>query len=371
MTRSLPKIYSCMVVKNNGPVALRQKTLKDGRTSLYLDIYHEGKRSYEFLKLYLLPGRGKEEREHNNETLKLAAAIRAKRVVEIQNGEYGYASSRYTLLSYFDEVFNSHTSTLTSGSITNWCATRSHLASFGAGQIKLSKVTSGTLNDFIEHVRSAGAGEATLKNHMSRVNMVIRKAIRCGLAKPNALADLSAIKPQSAERMYLTLDEVRRLAATPCKHEGLRRAFLFSCLTGLRKSDVLALRWGDVTEQDGMTRIIFRQKKTRRQEYLDITPNAVAYMGERKGAEDRVFVVEGETSHSDRLAAWVKEAGIEKKITFHCARHTFATLMLSLDVDLYTVSKLLGHSNIGTTQIYAKILDKGKQAAVRKIPKIE
>ena len=94
-----------MVVKNNGPVALRQKTLKDGRTSLYLDIYHEGKRSYEFLKLYLLPGRGKEEREHNNETLKLAAAIRAKRVVEIQNGEYGYASSKYTLLSCFFRTF--------------------------------------------------------------------------------------------------------------------------------------------------------------------------------------------------------------------------------------------------------------------------
>ncbi len=60
-------------------------------------------------------------------------------------------------------------------------------------------------------------------------------------------------------------------------------------------------------------------------------------------------------------------AGIEKHITFHCARHTYATLQLSLGTDIYTVSKLLGHENLRTTEVYAKIIDEKKQEAASKI----
>ena len=133
----------------------------------------------------------------------------------------------------------------------------------------------------------------------------------------------------------------------------------------------MRLRWVDVQRQGAFVRLIFRQKKTGEQEYLDISSEAVPFMGERGGDGERVF---GDFHYSDtmrrELQSWVSRAGINKRITFHCARHTFAVMMLDLGTDIYTVSKLLGHRRLSTTQIYARVLDKGKQAAVSRIPSI-
>lgn len=171
--------------------------------------------------------------------------------------------------------------------------------------------------------------------------------------------------------MYLTLEEVRMLAATPCRYPDIKRSFLFSCLTGLRKSDIEKLVWGEIHKQGDYTRIIFTQKKTGGLEYLDISPEAEKLLGERGKESDLVFPFMHSISLiEDTLKSWTTEAGIKKHITFHCGRHTFATLMLDLGTDLFTVSKLLGHRDVKTTQIYAKILDKNKQQAVSKIPTI-
>ena len=182
---------------------------------------------------------------------------------------------------------------------------------------------------------------------------------------------IEGFKAEEGKRMYLTIDEVRKLAQTPCRSEEVKCAFLFSCLTGLRRSDIAKLTWGEVHHQSGFTRIIFRQKKTGGQEYLDITEQAAALMGERGADDERVFKwFNSPGSTNDIIRVWVANAGINKDITFHCGRHTFATMMLDLGADIYTVSKLLGHADISTTQIYAKVLDKKKQAAVAAIPDV-
>lgn len=171
--------------------------------------------------------------------------------------------------------------------------------------------------------------------------------------------------------MYLTIDEVKRLAKVECEYPQIKAAFLFSCLTGLRRSDVLRITWGDVYEQGEFTRLIFKQKKTNGQEYLDITQEARVLMGERgKPTEHPFSNIHSPTCTNKAIQEWVLRAGIDKKITFHCARHTFATMMLDIGTDLYVVSKLLGHREIGTTQIYARVMDKNKQAAVAAIPSI-
>lgn len=153
----------------------------------------------------------------------------------------------------------------------------------------------------------------------------------------------------------------------------IKRAFLFSCLTGLRRSDIVKLTWGEVHKQGDFTRIIFRQKKTGGQEYIDITPQAADLIGERgnHASDDFVFGdIHSPSATNYHIREWALRAGVDKYISFHCGRHTFATLMLDIGTDIYTVSKLLGHRELSTTQIYAKVMDKNKQAAVARIPDI-
>ena len=120
------------------------------------------------------------------------------------------------------------------------------------------------------------------------------------------------------------------------------------------------------------SRIHYYQKKTENLEYLDINQQALSYLGEKGNDEERPFEGLKYSSYFNvALAQWMLRAGITKDITFHCARHTHATLLLNNGVDIYTVSKLLGHKEIKTTQVYARIIDKKKKEAVNKIPSIK
>ena len=359
--------------RQDGPVALRQKPLANGGASLYLDVYINGRRSYEFLKLHVVPELTREDKARNRETLALANAIRAKRIVEVQNGVYGFRRpAKMDLLTFFDKCLEERKKARPDfRSSAGWLTCRKHLEDFGAGGVSLASLTSEWIDDFFDHLRGAGLCESSVAVMSAHMLCCLGMAIRKDLMPPSVLANVSRPRRRTAERQYLTIEEVRRLAATECRKPGVKAAFLFSCLTGLRSSDVKALLWGDVTEFDGMTRLVFRQRKTGSQEYLDISPQAVEYMGERRADEQAVFDIPSSTPLNKAIRKWVAAAGVSKHITFHCARHTFATLMLSLDVDIYTVSKLLGHSDIATTQIYAKIVDKRKQQAVMRIPKIQ
>ncbi len=169
------------------------------------------------------------------------------------------------------------------------------------------------------------------------------------------------------------MEEVKKLVVTDCRYPALKRAFLFACFTGLRKSDIEKLTWGEVQKFDGFTRLVFKQKKTGGQEYLDIPKAAEPYLGKRNGAgsQDLVFPAFKYSSEvSLELRRWAMAAGITKDFTFHCSRHTFAVMLLNSGTDIYTVSKLLGHREIATTQIYAHLVDARKQEAVSRITHI-
>ena len=208
-------------------------------------------------------------------------------------------------------------------------------------------------------------------SYFNKLRACLNQAFEEHIIDKNPIRGVEGFKQEEVAREYLTLDEVKKMAATPCNYPILKATFLFSCLTGLRKSDIEKLTWGEVQKFGKYTRIVFKQKKTGGQEYLDISDQAAAYLGTRRNDVDRVF--EGFTYGawtSLELKRWALAAGISKNLTFHCARHTFAVMMLDLGADIYTVSKLLGHRELSTTQIYAKVLDKNKQAAVNLIPDI-
>ena len=159
--------------------------------------------------------------------------------------------------------------------------------------------------------------------------------------------------------------ELKKLAATPCKIDVLRRASLFSCLTGLRISDVMNLKWEDIeAAPEGGFCLRITTIKTKTVATLPISDEAVALCGEK--AKGTVFKGMKRTYCQDPLKEWIKSAGIKKHITFHCFRHTFATLQIAEGTDIYTVSKMLTHRNVSTTQIYADLVsDKKRESANR------
>jgi len=149
----------------------------------------------------------------------------------------------------------------------------------------------------------------------------------------------------------------------------LKQASLFSALTGLRWSDIINLKWGDIhhSAEHGYY-IRFVQQKTKGAETLYIPDQAYEQLGEKQRAEEPVF--KG-LKYSDyislQISRWALRAGITKKLTFHCFRHTYATLQLTMGTDIYTVSKLLGHRNVKTTEIYTKVIDQKKIEAAKRI----
>lgn len=208
-------------------------------------------------------------------------------------------------------------------------------------------------------------------SYFNKFRASLNNAFEEQLIPVNPIRAVKTIKQEETHREYLTIEEVRSLVKTECKYPVMKNAFLFSCLSGIRWSDINKMTWSEVQNHNDGHRVVFRQKKTRGLEYLDISQQAMKLMGERGEQEDRVFKgLKYSGWHNIELQRWIMKSGITKNITFHCGRHTFAVLQLEAGTDIYTVSKLLGHSELKTTQIYAKIMDKKKIEAVNKMPDI-
>lgn len=372
-------------------VTLREKKLANGNISLYLDIYRDGKRSYEFLKLYITKATTPLEREVNRQTRATAQAIKAKRQIELQNNEYGF-NSQFKLdtpfLEYYRKMCDDRAKNQESrGNYQNWFSCLKHLERYCSEDTTFRDITPEWIEGFKSFLDSTGKDlhKSNCKNgdhvkplaqnskvsYFNKFRACINQAYDDRIIPINPLRGIEGFKTEETGRVYLTFDEVKKLANTPCKKPVLKRAFLFSCLTGLRKSDIERLRWRDVENFGDYTRINFKQKKTGGREYLDISDQAVPFMGERGNDNDLVFSGFKYSAYLlVELSKWCIRAGIKKDVTFHTGRHTFAVLMITEGVDLYTVSKLLGHKEISTTQIYAKVVDKVKQEAVNRIPSL-
>ena len=372
------------------PIKIREKKLKNGNTSLYLDIYRNGKREYEFLKLYIVPENTKADKERNKKTMMLANSIKAKRIVDMQNGEFGFKSAfkEDTLFfPYYIAMCEKRLGKDSKGNWGNWQSCLKHMEKYETNQnITFAEITPKWVqgfrdyleneacawgNDYRDRIKDHKLSRNSKLSYFSKLRACLTQAYEERIIQYNPMRGIENFKPEEGTRMYLTIEEIKTLAKTECEYPNIKRAFLFSCLTGLRRSDVLRLTWNDIQEQSGFTRIIFRQKKTKGQEYLDITQQAADLLGERGAPEEHIFADLLTTSCTNEvIKRWVLRAGIHKTITFHCARHSFAVMMLDLGTDIYTVSKLLGHRELSTTQIYAKVLDKNKQKAVAGIPNI-
>ena len=369
------------IVRAKEPVSLRFKELSKGGKSLYLDIYRNGVRKYEFLKLYLIPERPGVEADKvaNRITLDAANAIKAQRTKEIVTGEAGIREQRgkSVLLTEWMEQTASRAGAARANTIRT---ALEHVARYMESQhrgraVYLADIDRDFCAGFAAYLVTArkrwggtimpSSGEL----YFSAFKCSISDAHKKGLIKADPTAFLEdAEKPKGlqAERDYLTEDELRAMAAAPCKSAAVKSAFLFSCLCGLRLSDIESLKWGEIRKDGDTWRIGKRMQKTKLVIYLPLSASAVRCLpdGSGKSGDGLVFNLPPRTTIANYMRAWVAEAGINKRITFHCARHTFATLALTRGADLYSISKLLGHTDVKTTQVYAAIVDQRKQDAV-------
>lgn len=357
------------------PIRIRQKALKNGNTSLYLDIYRNGNRQYEFLKLYLIPEKSKADKEANKQTMQLANSIKAQRMVQLQNGEFGFVGHRQSKVNFWDffqQLAESKNGGKYSGNKVVWLFALKHLRRYDQRTvIYISDITQRWVQGFQEFLNLQPLAQNSQRIIITKLKAALNDAVRKRLLTVSPAANVVPIPKADSTRTYLTIEELQKLFATPIKQTEIKRAFLFSCLTGLRKSDIEKLVWSEIETYDGMTRITFFQKKTGGLEYLDISAQAADLLGNRGMDLERVFKFSTSTRYINIvLQKWADKAGVRKHISFHVGRHTFATLMLTLNTDLYTVSKLLGHRDIKTTQIYAKIIDKKKRDAVNRIPNL-
>lgn len=361
-------------------VTLRQRQ-KGEKVSLYLDYYHQGKRNYEYLQLYLYPepkkGKlSKEQKEENRKTLTLAESIRSKRHLEIQNGIYGFQDQgkmKGSFIRYFEYLTEKRKGS--DGNYGNWDSTLKHLRKFVKYDITFAQINKRWLEDFKEYLLSVNISlnkklsKNSASSYYNKIRAALKQACKEGIIQRNPAEETEGIKQVETERNFLSLTELQTVAKTECEIPVLKRAFLFSALTGLRWSDINKLRWSEIQHSNEIGYYIrFIQKKTKAAETLPISEQALEFLGDRTAENNRIFAdLHYSAWYNIKLQQWVLKAGITKAITFHCARHTYATLQLTLGTDIYTVSKLLGHKDLKTTQIYAKIIDERKMLAANKI----
>jgi integrase len=364
-------------LKVKEPVRIRVKGLNNGCKSIYLDVYKGGKRSYEFLKLYLIPESSPVDKVRNKQTLDMAREIQALRVLDLQRATHGLTGvigkrQRTPVVAYIASTAE--------GKNASARYTRSALVALlddYAPGVTFSDIDKDFCIQFMRYLMGAKnrrnrrevkpLSANTRNGYASLFKTILRCAVADEIISHNPFDNIGRgdiPKPVKAEVSFLTIDEVRDFAAADTPYKSVQEAFLFACYTGLRYSDVKLLTWSQI--RGGM--VYYRQHKTRKQEYLPLAKPAINILSGKPHAGDNapVFSLPCSSTTNDHLRNIAAYAGIRRRITFHVSRHTCATLLLSLGVGIEVVSKVLGHSDIATTQIYAKVMaDKIREGVYR------
>jgi integrase/recombinase XerD len=344
-------------------VTLRKRKNSDESTTLRLDIYHNGRRWVETLKhLKIVKAANAADRESNKQNLQQANAIKIARANELESNGYNVTSEagKKTIVtvwmqSYID-VYTKKDKRNMQGALNRFNAflleTKTNTLTFG----NLSALL---IEDFIDYLECNSTGEGA-SSYYNRFKKMVKQAYRKGLMKSNVLDFVERkVKGKAKKKDTLTLDELGTLAATPTKSSEVRKAFLFSCVTGLRWCDVKSLKWSSIDILNRKMNLV--QSKTEEEVFVPLNDTAIKILGEQANYDLDVFNLPTANGANKTLKAWVKRAKINKKITWHNGRHSFGTNLIFNNVDILTASELLGQTSVKHTQRYVKSAEEMKQ----------
>ncbi|KQC33386.1 integrase [Nonlabens sp. YIK11] len=372
-------------------VTLRKKTITRGRQSLYLDFYppiknpnKDGFTRREFLGLYILSKpKTTTEKQSNKQKLYIAEQLCLKRENELNKPEIytAFELDQKRKIEAGNKCFIKYCQGLASerkgSNKKSWKSALNYLVEFCNGSIKFNELNIDVLERYKRYLLNSNSvrskksklSQNTAHSYFNKVKAALKSGFKDGYLAEDLSSKVNPIPKAETRREFLTQDELIRLYQTDCNNPLLKKAALFSALTGLRFSDIKALTWGKIRHIDNLGYMIFfDQLKTGSPEYHPISKEAYELLGEKRKEYDFVFEgLEYSAYQNKHLYQWIGAAGITKEITFHCFRHTYATLQLLGGTDIYTVSKMLGHKDVGTTQVYAKITNESKFKAAGKI----
>ena len=360
-------------------IKLRTRPIKGGMLSFYLD-YYPGYRDtitmktirHESLGIYIYanPTSGR-EKQFNEVMTEKAEAIRCRRFESVVNERYDFfdrSKMAGDFLAYFDMVLQNKDQ--------KWKIVYKHFSNFVDGKCKCEEVDFDLCNKFRDYLLKAKnlrTGKPLITNsvagYWSTFRAFINIAYRDKMIRTNPNDYLDKIKTVPVSKQSLTIDELRKLYRTPCEIDVLKKASIFACLTGMRRSDIINLKWENIKEYaDGGKYVDFYAQKTKARNLIPISNEAYKLISKgRKTINGHVFEGFEIIMAQHPLKDWLRKAGIKKPITFHSFRHTFASLQVELGTDLYTVQQLLAHKSVTTTQIYACHADPKRRETASRI----
>lgn len=246
---------------------------------------------------------------------------------------------QHNFIEYFEKVtFKRHANSSMS-ILINWQRTNEILKQFVGDTLLFSQIDVALAENFRLFLLSAPQGgnksgiisHNTAATYFSIFKAALKQAFVDGYLGSDLSAKIKGIQEKESRREYLTVEELNKLVATPCERSVLKRAALFSALTGLRHIDIQKLKWNEIAMEGNQARLHFTQQKTKGVEYMPISEQALQLCGEPREPEQFVFEDLPDPSWISRpLKQWIQDAGIKKKITFHCLRHSNYSFQLEM-----------------------------------------
>jgi len=341
--------------------------IRKKRDKLYLDIYSNGRRSWEALHMALTG-----DKAQDKDTMRLAETCRAKRELQVVSGEWGIldpGSKKKTLYAFAKEMADSGKYAVRISSVLQY------LEKYPGGKtMQISRISKKWLEGFQDFLLKR-LSPNTARNYILGIFQILNKAVQDNIILKNPGREVEIVKREESERVFLNIEEMQKLAdneAKTDKEKDVKNAFIFACYTGLRVSDLITITWGNI--EHNPPQIVKSQKKTGVRVYIPLHKTARTIIDDKHLHENSELIFPWlniiKNNRNLYLTRWADRANIGKSIGWHTARHTFAVKSLESGADIYTVSKLLGHTDITATQVYAKATDKMKREAVNALPEI-
>ena len=350
-------------------IILRKRKNANGTTSLRLDIFHNGIRKIETLKhLQLSKATTLLDREHNKRRLQQAEEIAVTRAAQLQADNYNMVADagKKTIITVW---MQNYVDNYKKKDIRMMQAATDRFANFLKEEKKegltFMNLTPLLIEDFMEYLDHKSYGEGAM-SYYKRFKKMIKQAYRKNLLKENPTDKVEKkLKGKAAKKDILTLPELKILAATPTESSEVKRGFLFCCVTGLRWIDINNLTWSNIRWESKEMNV--SQSKTDEDVYTPLNDTAITLLKEPGTKEDHVFNLPSHSGANKTLRAWVKRAGLDKKISWHNSRHSYGTNLIFNGVDVLTASKLLGHTSMKHTQRYVDSAKEMKETATNKV----